>query len=135
MAPKGEAPLLTVSAIVEFPTGIALVLAPSLVAQMLLGEELVAPAAATVGRIAGVALLAIGAICWLARKSVVGSRRVDVVVGLLVYNAAVPACLVHAAMVGQADGIALWPVALLHTALAFWCIGCLRPLRISNRAK
>ena len=117
--------LITTSGI-ELAAGLALVLAPSLVADLLLGEELVAPAAIVVGRIAGIELVAIGASCWLARKRDGMGRRMDLVVGLLIYNAAVPAVLAHAATVLRMQGIALWPAVLLHTALAFWCLGCLR---------
>lgn len=124
--------LITTSAI-ELATGLALVLAPSRVADLLLGEDLVAPVSIVIGRVAGIALVAIGASCWLARKSAGTSGRTDLIVGLLIYNAAVPVVLGHAAMVLKMRGIALWPAVLLHVALAFWCFGCLRSRGGSQR--
>ena len=57
--------LLIVTTLVETPIGVMLLLSPSLVARFLLGVSLDAPAALIVGRIAGAALLSLGAACWL----------------------------------------------------------------------
>jgi hypothetical protein len=117
--------LLATTSTLEVPAGVALVLTPSLAANLLLGEGLVAPAAIVVSRVAGAALIAIGAICWLGRESAGTSRRTDLIVGLLIYNLAVPMFLLHAALVLRLQGIALWPAVFLHTTLAVWCAACL----------
>jgi acetyl esterase/lipase len=124
--------LVTTSAI-EVAAGLGLVLAPALVTGLLLGEELVAPASVVVARVAGIALIAIGATCWLARASAGMGGRTDVIAGLFIYNTAVPVVLVHAAMVLGMRGVGLWPAVILHTVLAFWCIGCLRSRRSSSK--
>jgi hypothetical protein len=59
--------LLIVTALVETPIGLMLLLSPALVAAFLLGTSLDAPAALVVARMAGAALLSLGGACWLAR--------------------------------------------------------------------
>jgi hypothetical protein len=51
--------LLTITAIIEFATGLGLLAAPATLAQLLLGGTLDTPAALTVARVGGAALLAI----------------------------------------------------------------------------
>ena len=54
---------LVVAAIGEIATGLALILVPVLVAQLLLGQEL-AGSAISVARVAGIALVGLGVACW-----------------------------------------------------------------------
>ena len=55
--------VLVVAAIAEAVTGLALMVMPSLLGRLLLGEEL-AGAAIPVARVAGIALIALGIACW-----------------------------------------------------------------------
>lgn len=59
--------LLTFTALIEGVTGLGLLAVPSVLARLLLGVPLDAPAALTVARVAGVALLALSVACsgWL----------------------------------------------------------------------
>ena len=116
--------LLIVTAALEAPLGVSLLAAPSLPASLLLGSTLDAPAARAVGRVAGAALLALGLVCWLTRDEPKAGR--GVVAALLIYNLAAVAILVGAGLGPGPAGIGLWPGAVLHTALAAWCIPCLR---------
>jgi len=59
--------LLIVTAMIEIGVGLALLAFPSLLATLLLGSSLDTPAALTVARLAGGALLSLGVACWLAR--------------------------------------------------------------------
>ena len=59
--------LLTITAIIEAATGLGLLVAPAVLARLLLGGTLDTPAALTVARVAGAALLSLGVACWLAR--------------------------------------------------------------------
>jgi hypothetical protein len=54
---------LIVAAVCEAATGLALLIAPSLVGQLLLGEELTG-VAIPVARVTGIALIAFGIACW-----------------------------------------------------------------------
>jgi hypothetical protein len=118
--------LLTLVAIAELLTGLALLIAPSVVSEWLLGATLDYPAAIVVGRVAGAALLAIGLICWLQREIGRGAAQKGLLVGLLVYNAAVPMVLAYTAKVDGTRAIGLWPAVVLHSFLAIWCIVSLR---------
>ena len=117
--------LLTVSAVVEAGTGLGLLASPTLVATILLGSPLDAPAASTVARVAGVALLALGSACWRARHDGHGGAARGVVGGMVIYNAGTLAVLVHAGLGLGLTGIGLWPVTLVHALMAAWCVATL----------
>ena len=55
--------VLVLAAIGEVATGVALLLVPSLVGQLLLGVELTG-VAVSVARVAGIALVGLGVACW-----------------------------------------------------------------------
>jgi hypothetical protein len=97
--------LLALAAIGEAATGLALLIVPSLVGRLLLGEEL-AGAAVTVARVAGIALIALGIACWP------GTPRT----GMLSYSGAVTLYLAYLGLAGS-SGILLWPAVVLHAVL------------------
>jgi hypothetical protein len=114
-------PLLVASAAVELATGTALLLAPALAAQLLLGGGLASPRSALVGRIAGAALLAIGLTCWLERDRDEAGERRSLVAGLLIYNLSVAGLLAEAAIIDGMHALGLWPTIVLHAVLLGWC--------------
>jgi hypothetical protein len=118
-------PLLTISAAIESATGLALLVAPSVPASVLLGSKLETTVGSTIARVAGAGLLALGIACWLGRDDAVGARTL--VAAMLFYNTAAAAVLIHAGLGLGLSAIGLWPVVALHLALAIWCIACLRP--------
>jgi hypothetical protein len=99
--------LIAVAAAGEAATGLALLLLPSTVGQMLLGTEL-AGAAAAVARVAGIALIALAIACCP------GPPRL----GMLVYSTAVAAFLAYLGLSGAARGGLLWPAVGLHLILS-----------------
>jgi len=115
--------LLTITALIEGATGLALAIVPSLIASKLLGTSLTGPAAILIGRLAGAALITIAIACWLLRNDI----RSDVMVKvMLVYNIFSTALLVYAALVERISGPGLWPAVLLHVGLLVWCLSSLR---------
>jgi hypothetical protein len=113
--------LLIVKSAVEVPTGLLLLASPSTLVLLLLGLPL-ATNWAIAARIAGVALLVLGAGCWVARNHVNGSDAVALAVILLVYDAIVVAALLVAHFSEGLFGVLLWPGILLHLGLAVWSI-------------
>ena len=123
--------LFVVTAAAETATGLALLGLPSLVVSLLFGGSLDTPAALVLARITGAALISIGVACWLARNDPQSRAAAGLVAGVLFYNAAAAVVLAHAGLGLGLSGIALWPVAVWHAALAIWCIACLRPKPVS----
>jgi hypothetical protein len=123
--------LLTLTAVIEVVTGLALVALPSLLVTLLLGSSLDTPAALTVGRVAGAALLAIGVACWFARRDAQSRAAIGLVAAMLLYNIAAVAILTSAGIGSGLIGVGLWPAVVLHAGLAAWCIVCLRSKRVN----
>jgi hypothetical protein len=121
--------LLTVTAFAEAGVGLTLLLSPPLVAGLLLGVSLDAPAALIVGRIAGAALLSLGGACWLARDDEPSRARRGLIAAMLLYNGLVGAVLANAGAGVRLVGVLMWPAVSLHAVLAVWCIVCLRRVR------
>jgi hypothetical protein len=97
---------LTLAAVAETATGAALILAPSLVARLLLGAEL-SGVAIPVARLLGIALIALGVACWPGTP----------LVGMLTYSAAVTLYLAYLGIGGEWVGPVLWPAVMLHAVL------------------
>ena len=98
--------VLVLAAVGEAATGVALLLVPSLVGQLLFGAELTG-IAISVARVAGIALVALGVACWP------GPPRV----GMLTYSAAVTLYLAYVGFAGGLTGVLLWPAVVLHVIL------------------
>ena len=99
--------VLIFAAIAEVATGLALLVVPSLVGRLLLGEELVG-VAIPVARVAGVALIALGIACWPGPP----------LVGMLTYGAMVTLYLAYLGFAGGLTGVLLWPAVALHVVLS-----------------
>ena len=118
--------LLIVTALVETPIGLMLLVSPALVVAFLLGSSLDAPAALVVARITGAALLSLGCACWLARNDGPNRAVPGLVAAMLLYNSVAGAVLANAGAGARLVGVLTWPAVALHAALAVWCIACLR---------
>jgi hypothetical protein len=97
---------LTFAAIGEAATGLALLIVPSFVGQLLLGEQLTG-VAVPVARVAGIALIALGIACWPGPP----------LVGMLSYSVLATLYLAYLGFAGSLTGILLWPVVVLHVIL------------------
>jgi hypothetical protein len=124
-------PLQVTTAIVESGAGAALICCPSLSVWLLLGSTLDTPAAIALGRVCGVALLALGIGSWFARHYARSPAARGLVVAMVLYNVAVVVILAFAAIDSKLVGIALWPAVALHAAMSVWCVTYLlkRPSR------
>ncbi len=118
--------LLVVTAALEGTTGLALVALPSQLATLLLGSSLDAPAALTLARVAGVALLALAVTCWLARDDGQSRAARGLVGAMVLYHTGVAIVLAIASIGLAVSGIGLWPTVLFHAAMTVWCVTTLR---------
>ncbi|HWE39438.1 MAG TPA: hypothetical protein VG406_23000 [Isosphaeraceae bacterium] len=121
--------LLAVTAALEVGTGVALAGAPSAAVLFLLGSPLGPPAGAVLGRVLGAALISLGAACWCARDDTASRTATGLVAALLLYDVAAASLLGYARIGLGMSGPGLWPAVILHSALAVWCVACLRTPR------
>jgi hypothetical protein len=99
--------VLIFAAVAEAATGLALLIVPSFVGQLLLGEELTG-VAIPVARVAGIALIALGIACWPGPP----------LVGMLTYSALVTLYLAYLGFAVGLTGVFLWPAVALHAVLS-----------------
>ena len=117
--------LLKLTAFIEAATGLGLIAVPAFVVQLLLGSELLG-AGIPLGRLAGVALLALGIVCWLTSSDTQSCAARGIVTAMALYNIGAVLVLGAAGVQSQTVGIGLWPAVMLHAAMAAWCIACLQ---------
>ena len=109
--------LLTIAAILECMAGLAFLLAPGACFSLLLGAQLDA-SGVLIGRIAGVALFALGIACGGARPDAGGAARSGTLKAITLYNAGVGLVLVVSGATGTAGGMVLWVAGAMHLGLA-----------------
>ena len=97
---------LVFAAIGEATTGLALLIVPSLVVQLLLDQQL-AGVAIPIARVSGIALIALGIACWPGPPPI----------GMLAYGALVTLYLAYLGFAGGFSGVLLWPAVILHAIL------------------
>jgi hypothetical protein len=98
--------VLIFAAVAEAATGLALLVVPSLVGQLLLGEDLTG-VAIPVARLTGIALIGLGISLWPGPP----------LHGMLIYSAAVTLYLAYLGFNGL-SGLLLWPAVVLHAILS-----------------
>ncbi len=112
-----ETRFLALTAAIEVGAGLGLVALPDVVVKLLLGAE-ISGAAIPLGRVAGVALLAPGVACRLAR----GQAASALVSAMLLYNCGVAFVLAMAGVRSGTTGAFLWPAVALHAAMGVWSL-------------
>ena len=98
--------LLAFAAVGEAATGVVLLLAPSVVGQLLFGAELTGMAE-TMARVAGIALIALTVACWPGTP----------LLGMLVYSAGAALYLAYIGIASASSGVLLWPAVVVHVIL------------------
>ena len=99
--------VLTLAAVVEAATGLALIIVPSLIGRLLFGAEFTG-VANPAARVTGIALLALGVGCWPGSTAFCG---------MLTYSALATLYLLSLAIRGEWVGPLLWPVVVIHALL------------------
>ena len=109
---KGQR-VLAISCGIEAATGLLLLVAPAVVAKLLLGSD-IEGAAIIIGNIAGVALISLAIACWPR----VETRGDGSYLAMLVYNSLVGLLLAETGATGTISGILMWPAVVVHLILA-----------------
>ena len=104
--------LLTLAAVAEATTGLALLVVPALVGRLLLGAELTG-VSIPVARVAGIALIALGIACLPGLA----------LLGMLTYSALAMAYLAYVGIRGEWAGPLLWPAVVVHAVLTLLLAG------------
>jgi hypothetical protein len=112
---KSAAALIAAAAALELPTAAVLVVDPSLFSGLLFGVAM-APPGDALGRISGVALLALAVACWPRTKTeeALGPR----LQALFLFSALAAAYLFCLGIREDLVGILLWPAAATHAVFA-----------------
>jgi len=106
--------VLGVAAVAEAVTGLALMVAPQVVARLLFGVE-VTGVAVVIGRVTGIALLSLGLGCWLGRNEADGASAA--LSGMLIYDFLVTVYLALVGLGTEFAGPLLWPAVAVHAVL------------------
>lgn len=114
--------LLIATAVLEVVTGLTLCVVPSLFVQLLLSDG-VSGTGLALGRVAGFALIALGAACWPGWEFTWDNRfrPTQALLGMLIYNLLVAAYLSYVGATSLSVGILLWPGVALHSFLTLLC--------------
>ena len=116
--------VLTVAAVLEAATGVALILVPSLVGRLLFGAELTG-GSIPIAWVTGIALIALGVGC------LPGSTAPS---GMLTYSALITLFFLYLGIRGEWVGPLLWPGGVLHAVLTFLLAGAWRNTRKGSRS-
>ena len=108
--------VLLLAAVGEAATGLALLVSPVVVVRLLLGADLaglagrddLAAAGIIIGRVLGIALIALGIACWPGRTALCG---------MLTYSLLATGYLAWLGIRGEWVGSLLWPAAVLHAVI------------------
>ena len=119
----GMTKVLGLAAVLEAATGLALMIYPSLVGQLLFGDG-VAGAGMGLARVAGIALLALGVACWPGRE--VGSGSARSAWAMLTYSLLVTLYLVYLGVVVHLAGMLLWPAVAAHVVFMLLLVAAWR---------
>ncbi|CAD5925354.1 hypothetical protein PA905_37170 [Planktothrix agardhii CCAP 1459/11A] len=107
--------LLGLASALEILTGLALIIAPSDVAMLLLGDG-VSGIGTVVSRVASFGLFALGLACYPRSHDIDSSDQV--VLGMLTYNILIAIYLIYLGIRGEWVGRLLWLAATLHTVFS-----------------
>jgi hypothetical protein len=114
--------LYTTTAVIELGTSLALLALPSPTVALLIGATPRTPPDLTLFRVAGAALLTIGAANWFARDDSRSLAAKGLAGAMVLYNLGVVLILSAAAIGPDLYGVALWPAVILHASMSVWCL-------------
>ena len=108
--------LLAAAAGTEVATGLILLLAPPIVARLLLGAE-ISGVAIVLGRVCGFGLLSFGLACWPDRNTAGNFGRAFW--AMLTYSVLCTLYFLYLGIGGECAGLLLWPAVVWHGTVTF----------------
>jgi hypothetical protein len=102
--------ILMLAALAEAGTGAILLVYPSIVVRLLFDAE-IAGAGARMSRLAGMALIGLGAACWP------GTDTRRAFYGMVTYSVLAMLFLIYIGVRGEGVGLLLWPGVVVHAIL------------------
>ena len=106
---------LSVAAVGEGLTGFALLVSPLIMVKLLFGVQ-IAGIGIVVGRVAGIALIALGLACWPNRQRTESGSSASL--AMLAYSVLIAPYLTYLGTAGHLGGLLLWPAVVLHAVVA-----------------
>lgn len=113
---------LSFTALLEGATGIALILFPQFIVQLLLSTPLDGSGGIIAARVAGIAVASLAVACWFSRNE----RSAGIMTALMFYNFAIIAIFLDAWFVLGLSGTFLWLVVFAHIVFGSWGIVVMR---------
>jgi hypothetical protein len=110
--------LLLFCSIAEATTGVALIILPSTVIQLLFGED-VSGLTLAITQFSGICLIGFAIACWP------GQNLIQALRAMTFYNLLVTIFFIYIGLSFLKTGILLWPVAILHLVLGALLINAL----------
>jgi len=102
--------ILMLAALAEAGTGMILLADPRIVVQLLFGAEVVG-AGIIMSRLAGIALIGLGAACWPGTGTRLAFQ------GMVTYSTLAMLYLIWIGVRGESAGFLLWPTVVVHAIL------------------
>jgi hypothetical protein len=102
--------ILMLAALAEAGTGVILLIYPPIVVRLLFNADTVG-AGVIMSRLAGIALIGLGAACWPATDN----RRAFQ--GLVTYSVLAMLFLIYIGVLSEGVGLLLWPAVVVHAIL------------------
>jgi hypothetical protein len=108
---------LSLTAILEGITGLALILVPTYIIPLLLSTPVEETGGIIAARIAGIAIASLALACWFSKNN---KNNSGIVKSLLFYNFAIIAIFIYAVMIYELTSQFLGLVVVAHIGLGFW---------------
>jgi hypothetical protein len=102
--------ILMLAALAEAGTGVILLAYPSIIVHLLFDAE-IAGAGVIMSRLAGIALIGLGAACWP------GADTRRALLGMVTYSVLAMLFLIYIGVRGEGVGLLLWPAVVAHAIL------------------
>jgi peptidoglycan biosynthesis protein MviN/MurJ (putative lipid II flippase) len=108
---------ISLTAILEGLTGIALITTPNIIVLLLLGKPTSGPEEKITAMLAGAAILSLAVVCWLLREN---PNLQKLVKGMLFYNCIIFTIAMYGVLWYGLTNPGLWFVILSHFVLFVW---------------